>query len=279
MIIWLASYPKSGNTFLRSLLSSYLFTNDGIFNFEVIKNIKQFPSAGIFKNLGIDSNNDLEVVKNYIYVQEEINKADQNNIRILKTHCTLHKVNGYSFTNLENTLGAIHIVRDPRNVISSYANHYRENLDQAFESLKRFSVYRHDNGGIISHVGSWSSHYNVWKTFKSTNKYLLIKYEDLLSDTRNNIIKILKFIYTINKVNFILDEVKLKNTIQSTKFEKVKILEKKEGFNEAVYDKENKPIPFFNSGPDNDWRKKLPDKIRIKIEEAFKQEMVELGYL
>ena len=48
MIIWLASYPKSGNTWLRSLLSSYFFTNDGSFNFNILKNIDQFPSAPYF---------------------------------------------------------------------------------------------------------------------------------------------------------------------------------------------------------------------------------------
>ena len=53
MIIWLASYPKSGNTMLRSMLSSYLFSNDGIFNFELLLNIKQFPNDTILKKLGI----------------------------------------------------------------------------------------------------------------------------------------------------------------------------------------------------------------------------------
>ena len=54
MIIWLASYPKSGNTMLRTMLSSYLFSEDGAFNFELMKNIKQFPNSGIFDQLGID---------------------------------------------------------------------------------------------------------------------------------------------------------------------------------------------------------------------------------
>ena len=53
MIIWLASYPKSGNTFLRSLLTAYLFTKDGNFNFEVLKNINQFPNNATFEKLGI----------------------------------------------------------------------------------------------------------------------------------------------------------------------------------------------------------------------------------
>jgi hypothetical protein len=48
MIIWLASYPKSGNTLMRSLLSSYFFSKDGTFNFELLKNIKQYPNGGLF---------------------------------------------------------------------------------------------------------------------------------------------------------------------------------------------------------------------------------------
>ena len=48
MIIWLASYPKSGNTLLRSMLAAYFFSEDGNYNFELIKNIKQFPHGGFF---------------------------------------------------------------------------------------------------------------------------------------------------------------------------------------------------------------------------------------
>ena len=61
MIIWLASYPKSGNTLLRSMLTAYFYSKDGIFNFELLKNINQFPNQTLFKNLGIDVNNELEV--------------------------------------------------------------------------------------------------------------------------------------------------------------------------------------------------------------------------
>ena len=84
MIIWLASYPKSGNTFVRSMLSGYFFSDDGIFNFDLLKNIKKFPDFGVFKNLGIDISNENEVVKNYINVQKEINRRDGKSIRFLK---------------------------------------------------------------------------------------------------------------------------------------------------------------------------------------------------
>ena len=279
MIIWLASYPKSGNTILRALLASYLFTNDGIFNFELLKNIHQFPDTSLFKNQGIDVSNDEEVLKNYIKVQEVINKVDQNKIRLLKTHSTLHDVGGYPFTNLSNTLGVIHIVRDPRNVVNSYANHYQETLEEAAISMTSFKILVGSKEKISTHLGSWDSHYNVWKTFNKTNKYLLVKYEDLLQDKKNKMIEILKFFHSITSTKFVLDEVKLNNAIETTSFEKMKALEKKIGFPEAVKNKKNEPINFFNLGPKNNWDKILPENIKSIIEKSFKKEMEELGYL
>ena len=154
------SYPKSGNTLIRSMLSSYFFSKDGIFNFDLLNNIKKFPDFGVFKTLGIDITNENEVVKNYIYVQKEINKRDGKSIRFLKTHAALNDINGYRFTDLKNTLGAIYIVRDPRKIILSYANHSQITLS---ESLKRLIELR-TIGGLndnqnqsVTHVGSWLS--------------------------------------------------------------------------------------------------------------------------
>ena len=51
MIIWLASYPKSGNTWVRSIIASLLYTQDGIFNFKLLHKIDQFPEKKYFKDL------------------------------------------------------------------------------------------------------------------------------------------------------------------------------------------------------------------------------------
>ena len=73
MIIWLASYPKSGNTLLRSILVSYFYSNDGLLKFEDLIKINQFPLSEQFMPLGIDIENDREVFKNFITVQKSIN--------------------------------------------------------------------------------------------------------------------------------------------------------------------------------------------------------------
>ena len=74
MIIWLASYPKSGNTFLRAMLSSYFYSKNGDFNFDLLKNIQQFPTKQIFKEMEVDISDNYEVAKNYIRAQENIKK-------------------------------------------------------------------------------------------------------------------------------------------------------------------------------------------------------------
>ena len=81
-------------------------------------------------------------------------------------------------------------------------------------------------------------------------------------------------------MKFEIDMVKLNKAIKTTEFENMKKKEEKETFFEAPVDiKNNKRKIFFNLGPKNDWRKLLNEKNRDKIENGFKREMMELGYL
>ena len=281
MIIWLASYPKSGNTFVRTMLSSYFFSKDGIFNFDLLNNIKKFPDFGVFKTLGIDITNENEVVKNYINVQKEINKRDGNSIRFLKTHAALNDINGYKFTDLKNTLGAIYIVRDPRKIILSYANHSQITLS---ESLKRLIELRtiggtNDNQNqTVTHVGSWSSNYQSWKEFNKVSKYLLIKYEDLISKPEKSFICILEFISKLTNTKFEVDRKKLDNVLRTTSFENLQKLETENNFPEAIQTKNGKYATFFKYGKKNTG-KNLPKEIIKELEDSLSSEMKELGYL
>ena len=286
MIIWLASYPKSGNTFLRSLLTSYLLTDDGKFDEEKLKEINQFPNLSLFKNLGIDTSDDLQIVKNYIKAQEKINSLDANKIRFIKTHSSLNDINGYKFTDLKNTLGVIYIVRDPRSVVRSYANHNQLSLEHATNRLLEFGatiggIKGSDFGSnqIVTHMGSWSSNFNTWKEFKKINSYFLVKYEDLVMDTKNTFLQVLNFIYKLGNSKLEINYSKLKNTIESTTFESMQKLEKQKGFTESVIDDNGKNIKFFKYGYKKNEKNILPQELKKKIETELKVEMNELGYL
>ena len=285
MIIWLASYPKSGNTLVRSMISAYFFSKDGIYNFDLIKNIKQFPKIGLFQKIGINIKDDKEVIKNYIKVQNTFNT--KNSLQFLKTHSYLFNFeNKYPFTDLKNSLGVIYIVRDPRNIINSFAKFWNTPQEKIAEIMIN-DLYM--GGDFASEkiedrtkvwTGTWSSNFQSWKSFKFQERYLLVKYEDLIANPEKVFLKILEFIYQLNKKKFYLNKSKLNNVVKTTKFESMQLLEKKIGFNEAkINDQTGEKIPFFNLGPKNDWKNSLDGKIRLKIEKAFKKEMQELNYL
>ena len=279
MFIWLASYPKSGNTLVRSLLASYFFTKDGICNFEIIKNILQFPEVKLFIKNGINYKDEMETIRNYIKVQETINKKDS--VQFLKTHSYLFNIENNPFTNLENSLGVVYVVRDPRNVLISAANHNQITHEKTLEQIVHGSVMGKNDGETTRvYTGNWASNYKSWKSFEAASKYLLIKYEDLIFDKEKTFLKILDFIHKLSKKSFVLDNAKFKNVLNTTDFGNMQKMENETGFHESLVDnKTGKKAKFFYLGPKNDWKKLLNKVIQKKIEEAFKKEMTELGYL
>ena len=279
MFIWLASYPKSGNTLVRSLLSSYFFSKNGIFNFELIKNIKQFPIKELFLKNGVDINNEKEVIRSYLKVQESINI--KNSIQFLKTHSYLFNIENNPFTKLEYSLGVIYIVRDPRNVVLSSSNHNSQSNERSTEDLIIGRELRYKGKENIKvYTGTWGGNFNSWKSFKSVNKYLLIHYEDLIKEKDKIFYEILKFIHNLKNVEFVLDKKKFKNVLDSTEFGRVQKLESQKGFDESMIDKKTgKKIKFFNLGEKTNWQSTLEPNLQNKIEEAFGKEMKELGYI
>ena len=251
MFIWLASYPKSGNTLVRSMLSAYFFSKDGNYNFQLIKNIKQFPHGGLFLKMGIDINNHNETVKNYIKVQESFNK--KNSTQFLKTHSFLFNLNkNFPFTNFDNTLGVIYVVRDPRNIVTSFSKFRSLTVEQTADFMIS------GTGDGLVWTNNWSVNYHSWKLFKEYKRYLLVKYEDLITKPDKTFLNILEFIHKLNKTNFELDKKKFENVIKTTSFDSMQKLEKEKGFTESwVDEKTGKKIPFFNLGPKNDWKKKI----------------------
>jgi len=279
MFVWLASYPKSGNTLMRALLSSYFFSNDGIFNFDLIKNIKMFPKKILFESNGIDVNDEKETIKNYIKIQESINI--KNSVQFMKTHSYLFNIENNQFTSLELSLGAIYIVRDPRNVVLSLSNHASQSIEKSAEDLIIGRVFLDNNKDDMKiYAGTWAGNFNSWKAFKSINKYLLVRYEDLIENKDKIFYEILKFIHNLKKTDFILDKKKFNNALETTDFSRLQKLESEQGFQESKIDnKTGNKVKFFNLGKNTNWQSALNFTLQCKIQKAFEKEMIELGYL
>ena len=107
----------------------------------------------------------------------------------------------------------------------------------------------------------------------------IVRYEDLLEKTFSVTKEIIKFINQITKIDKKIDINKLKNCVNSTAFEKLKKKEKEEGFSESIFSKEkNKMIPFFNLGPDNNWKKILDKDFANKLSVIFREGLDEFNY-
>ena len=253
MIVWLASYPQSGNDFVRSLLSSYIFSKDGTFDFELLKNIDLFPNNSLFEQLGVNVNNDDEMYENYINSQKILNRKDR--IMFLKTYSCFMNTNKFKFTDRHNTLGVIYIVRDPRNIIPSHSRDFKVTEDQSLKYLLTDTFLgKASQSHCTTYLSSWRNHYNSWKVFRRFNKYLLVRYEDLINETDKTFLNILKFIAHLGRVNFTLDKKKFENSLKTTEITKM---------------------------TDNEFQKfdKVKTKIKENIEKELENEMKELNYL
>ncbi len=277
MIIWIASYPKSGNTYLRSFISSYFFSKKGKFDFDLLLNILQYPSVKFAKK---KINSELEASQNWIFNQQQFFSGDK--IHFIKTHNSLNNYHGNNFTSKNVSLGAIYIVRDPRNLITSMTNHYSLTYDEAYSKLineKQTLLEKTSDGdhSNFTFLGSWSNHYKSWKN-NNDFKTLFIKYEDLEDNKFDTFEKIINFINNLKKNKSLIDEKKLVNSINSTNFSNLRNKEEIEGFEESVYSKSGKKKRFFNLGFNNRWQKILPKNILTKLNNNLQNDLNDLGY-
>jgi len=283
MIIWISSYPRSGNTWIRSFLSTYLYSEKSSTVFENIKKITNFPNINQFK--GIFEINEFseeelkdkkkkdkkkfEISKYWISAQKKINLNKE--ITFLKTHNFGGTLEGNDFTNLENTLGVIYIVRDPRSVAVSNSYHNNISLNQSVEDLLDEKIFATNDGNLLEFRSSWRVNYLSWKNRKYPK--LILRYEDLHSDTFKNFKKILNFINDFKNID--ITDAKIKQAMNSCDIKKLSKLEDSQGFHEKLLNEKK----FFRKGLIDEWKSKLEEHQIKKIEQAFYKEMKELKYL
>jgi hypothetical protein len=134
MIIWLASYPKSGNTWVRSVITSLFKKNQNEIDFKDLHFVRQYPLRSDFTKLLTDIDDINELSKNWINSQNILNSDKK--LKFLKTHYSLCNLKGNYFTDIKNTFGVIYVVRDPRNIITSINHHFsHENISKSLEFL------------------------------------------------------------------------------------------------------------------------------------------------
>ena len=290
-IFWINSYPKSGNTLVRAILSSLFFSRDGNFNFEIIKNISQFEmserlnfikyiSKKDFMSLG-----DITVLSKYWHrAQSKENLNVRGDFLFLKSHSCLKSLNNHFFTSDNITRSYIYIIRDPRDIVISWAKFANCSIDESIDFITDNSAcIKWSNKGLFSKVpkkivpkafiSSWDEHVESWTNNSFNIPKLIIKYEDLIEE-KEKTIKIINNFFELNlKIKTQNFNYKLKNIIDTTSFNKMQEMENMHGFIEA-----NNWSRFFHKGTKNQWKDKLSKEQTSKIENKFKKQMIKFNY-
>lgn len=266
-ITWIASFPRSGNTWLRALITTYINGGDSDINSIMQTGDKQ-PEyyEGIVKAPIFEwSMTDQALIKPAAMMRM---LEDANGNLMLKTHDCNFDLSGVAQIPHKLTRCAIYIVRDPRDIALSFMNHY--NMDTHKAAVERMLdssfLTRYPNKGLFVPQLSWQIHAQSWMRELPYPVYTL-RYEDLHSDPTRI------FSDVVNFLQLDYDEALINKSIEACAFERMKKQEQTGGFREGVGQ------TFFHKGKSGRWETELDDALQNKIINACKNEMQILGYL
>ncbi|MBL6951624.1 MAG: sulfotransferase domain-containing protein [Alphaproteobacteria bacterium] len=272
-IIWLASYPKSGNTWLRAFLHNLLRDPDQPAE---INKLDQFcvgdSQAKWFSHVAngrkpMDMSPE-EVAPLRPLVHQAFTSAHPDSV-FAKTHNIMAEAYGVPLVTMEYTVGAIYIVRNPLDMVLSLADHFGQSLDGAIAMLADPQAGTPSNiNNAFEFYGTWSQHVAAWTAVES-DALIRLRYEDMGADPRQTFRKVANFLG--------LDppSARLDKAIQFSSFEVLRAQEDKSGFRERSSHSEH----FFRSGKSGQWHGVLSKAQVDAVVSAHHEQMERFGYL
>lgn len=272
-IIWLASYPKSGNTWLRAFLANYLS------NATRPVPINELPSHILGDNLILHyeqftgrtpgSIQEQEFAALRPRIHEWFARSSRNDV-FVKTHNAVVHAGGVPLITPSATAGAIYVVRNPMDVAISFAHHYQVSYARAIESLCEADYSLPASSGLLpQYLGSWSRHAKSWTEAPGLTLHTM-RYEDMLSKPVRAFGRLIKFLGQPK------DTERLKRAIRFSSFKELSSQEKQDRFIESRPDGK---AAFFRSGKSGGWRELLTDEQVARLIEAHGPLMTKFGYL
>lgn len=274
-IVWLASYPKSGNTWTRTFLHNLVHVTSGEMQAQQINELNQFStgsaSLALFEEiLGFapTTKHQDQIAAARARVQQYIADAVEGLI-FLKTHQALVKDRGHVTINFAVTAGAIYIVRNPLDVAISYSHHLGQSIDDtiAFMNLQNAETSS-SKKQVYEVYGSWSQHVLSW-TRKPHPAIYVMRYEDMLNDPKKT------FSALARHLLFKPSDGQLADAIDRSSFERLREQEEKDGFRERPEGAER----FFREGRAGQWKEVLTPAQIQRVVDAHGEQMQRFGYL
>ena len=271
-IVWLASYPKSGNTWMRAFLANYIYNRDEPVPINQIHRLGMGDASAnayqMVSKVPFDGNNPQQSAHLRHAVLQGIvnNKA---NVNLIKTHSENGMAYGVKLIPPKFTRSAVYIMRNPLDMILSYASQFGLPMEKAIFTTS--SNQNALNGGEINSyqfLGSWSNHVVGW-TKERKFPVLTVRYEDMLDDPHTVFEKV------IRHVGLPEGKERLEKAIEFSEFKNLQKQETQSGFIENSKKQER----FFRKGKTGQWKKELtPEQIEQMIK-YHGRVMEKYGYL
>jgi hypothetical protein len=261
VINWLASYPKSGNTWVRLFLTAYLTGRVDINH----PTITEFDgSAYLHKSLAPSKlNHDSAIYLRHAVLLHLIASRRINPL-IVKSHWANITVGGVTAIPKPLTKSAVYIIRDPRDVCCSFSKHLAKPIDYTIAEMNNsFNVTWKPETMSCSWLKTWSEHIESWEALEDA---LIIKYEEMLSDP------VEVFSAILDKYGINVRKGDVKKALALTNIERLKKQEAKNGFVELG----NQDV-FFGQG--KGWKEELTEKQARRICEDHREVMQKYGYI
>ena len=274
-IVWLASYPKSGNTWTRILLSNLLSHAGDAWNERIELAGSISSNRPRFDNMsGLPSSDmtadEIDIVRPELYRSLARESSDRLYIKVHDSYH--HNVDNMPIFPADISVGAILLVRDPRDVAVSYSYHSgRDGFEKTVQKLNEDQHYLagDSKNQLRQIVGSWSRHYLSW-TQQDAIPVLVVRYEDMLRDTVAALQSMAQFLGLPQAG----DSAKIADAAERARFDKLQAKEAKDGFAE----KPEKAKAFFRSGRSGEGKEKLSAELQETIIKHHGDTMRVLGY-
>jgi hypothetical protein len=276
-IIWLASYPKSGNTWTRTFLSNYFREDSDAADINALYGGPIASSRLLFDHaVGIEAVNllpqEIENLRPGVY---QWMRGSAAHVRFVKAHDAWKRTAlGEELFPTAVTHTTIYIVRNPLDVAVSAAHHGGQSLEltvmQLCDEGHSLASSRPDSAPQLhQYIGSWTTHVRSWLR-NGNHRVHLVRFEDMLRDSGDAFSRMLRF------MSVEVDSARLQDAIDASRFEKLQQQERERGFRER---RPRSTAPFFRKGKAGSWREELPAELAARVLAVHGETMRELGYL
>lgn len=262
-IIWLASFPKSGNTWARSFLANYFQPPGRTLD---INSLRQFTTADVRQDFFDRANGGrpfrAQTIEEWIKVRPKALRliaASKDGHHFVKTHCQVIRIGNVPLIDPEVTAAAIYLIRNPFDLVLSYARHLSLDVDAAIGRMANPQTAHRGDTGIVEVIGRWDDHIRTWTEARGLPLHLM-RYEDMVADPAAAYRGLFAFLKAP------VDEAQFARTLELTSFEALRKQEQELGFRERPA----QMAQFFARGKAGGWREELSAKQVRALREAFR---------